>query len=208
MSIIDWIVGIWKDAEAILKALNDIKNRLTKIEKAIDGLASDHSFLAAQLGEMRGQLNRIEAALIIEQAVTFTVVVGDPEDQETGEARKGTHMTFDHITILDSERVRVTVDPTSIKDKKGNPAKIDGTPTFESADPAIATFVTDADDATGFTGMLTAVGALTDATALSVTVDADLGAGVTPLVVNGLVEITAGAAKTFGVTVGTPEEQP
>lgn len=114
-------------------------------------------------------------------------------------------MTFDHITITDSQKVQVVV--SGAVDKKGNPAPLDGPPTFTSADPTIATFETDPSDATGMTGLLTAVGALTTATALSISADADMGSGVQTITVNGLVEITSGQAVGFNTTVGTPSEQ-
>ena len=114
-------------------------------------------------------------------------------------------MTFDHITITDSQKVTVTV--TGALDKKGNPAPLDGPPTFASADDTIATFATDPSDTTGMTGLLTAVGPLTSATALSITADAKIGPDVENIVVNGLVEITAGQATGFSTTVGTPVEQ-
>ncbi len=115
-------------------------------------------------------------------------------------------MDFSHITITDNQQVQVVV--SGAVDKKGNPAPLDGTPTFESADPAIATFVTDPSDASGMTGLLTAVGGLTTATALSITADAKIGDGVENIVANGLVEITAGQATGFSTTVGAPVEQP
>lgn len=114
-------------------------------------------------------------------------------------------MTFDHVTITDSQQVQIVV--SGALDKKGNPAPLDGPPKFESGDPTIATFETDPSDATGNTGLLKAVGPLTSATALKITADAQLGEGVTEIVVNGLVEITAGQATGFNVTVGTPAEQ-
>lgn len=114
-------------------------------------------------------------------------------------------MTFDHITITDSQTVTVTV--TGATDKKGNPAPLDGVPTFASADETICTFAADPSDASGMTGIITAVGPLTSATAVSITADAQLGDGVTNIVVNGLVEITSGQATGFAVTVGTPVEQ-
>jgi hypothetical protein len=114
-------------------------------------------------------------------------------------------MDFDHITITDSQQVTVTV--TGAIDKKGNPAPIDGTPTFASADTAICTFETDPSDATGMTGLLKAVGPLSSATAISVTADAKIGPEVVEITLNGLAEITAGEATSFSVTVGTPAEQ-
>jgi hypothetical protein len=115
-------------------------------------------------------------------------------------------MEFDHISITDSQQVTVTV--TGAVDKKGNPAPIDGTPLFASADTSICTFEADPSDASGMTGLIKAVGPLTSATAVSITADAKIGPEVVPITLNGLVEITAGEATGFSVTVGAPAEQP
>jgi hypothetical protein len=111
-----------------------------------------------------------------------------------------------NVVITDSQQVSIVV--SGAVDKRGNPAKIDGTPTFASADQAICTFEADPADPSGMTGIVKAVGALSDAAAISITADADLGAGVETIVENGLVQISAGKATGFSVAVGTPSEQP
>lgn len=89
-------------------------------------------------------------------------------------------------------------------DANGNPAAIDGKPTFASANPAICTFVTDPSDATGMTGLITSLGPLAAASPVSISADADLGTGVATITVGGTVSIVAGQAVGFAVTVGTP----
>lgn len=103
---------------------------------------------------------------------------------------------------------QVTVTVSGATDRKGNPAPLDGLPSFASADETICTFTTDPRDASGMTGLIVAVGPLTSATAVSITADARLGPDVKEITENGLVEIAAGEAAGFSVTVGTPEPQP
>ena len=111
-----------------------------------------------------------------------------------------------NVSLTDSQQVQVVV--TGATDKKGNPAPIDGTPTFASADTAVCTFATDPSDASGMTGLIVAVGPLASAAAVSITADAKIGPEVVEITENGLVEITAGQATGFAVSVGTPVEQP
>jgi hypothetical protein len=113
-------------------------------------------------------------------------------------------MSF-NAKLTATQNVQVVV--SGAVDKKGNPAALDGAPVFASADPAICTFTTDPSDPSGMTGLLSATGPLATAAAVSITADADLGAGVVSIVENGLVEITAGQAAGFTVAVGTPVEQ-
>lgn len=110
-----------------------------------------------------------------------------------------------NVSITDSQQVRVTV--SGAVDKKGNPAPLDGLPVFASADTSVCTFEPDGADASGMTGIIVAVGPLASAAAVSITADVQLGDGVKNITENGLVEIKAGEAVGFSVTVGTPEEQ-
>jgi len=111
-----------------------------------------------------------------------------------------------NVSLTATQQCQVTV--SGAVDKKGNPAPLDGPPVFASADETVCTFATDPSDASGMTGLLVAVGPLATAAAVSITGDADLGAGVVSITENGLVEIKAGQAVGFSVAVGTPVEQP
>jgi hypothetical protein len=114
-------------------------------------------------------------------------------------------MSF-NVKLTATQQCQVTV--SGAVDKKGNPASLDGPPVFASADTSVCTFETDPSDASGMTGLIVAVGPLATAAAVTITGDADLGAGVQAIVENGFVEITAGQAVGFSTTVGTPTEQP
>lgn len=112
------------------------------------------------------------------------------------------------VSLTATQLARVKV--AGATDKKGNPAAIDGVPTFSSADPAFVTFEPDPADTTGFTAIASAVGPVTppEGVGLKIEADADLGAGVETISEAGLATVVAGKAATFAVEVGTPEEQP
>ena len=89
-------------------------------------------------------------------------------------------------------------------DDHGNPAPVDGIPTWTVSDPALLTFATNAD---GMGGTLVTVGP-TGTGQVTVTADADLGAGVTTI--TGILDVivVAGMAANVVVTAGTPTPKP
>ena len=103
------------------------------------------------------------------------------------------------MTLTDSQKATLTIQPV---DKKGADAALDGVPVWATSDATVATVEA---DATGLTAVLTAV--RTGSCNITVTGDADLGAGVTPIVGTLAVSVTAGAATQITVNAGTPEEQ-
>lgn len=105
------------------------------------------------------------------------------------------------MNMTDSQQVSLTIKPV---DKKGNAAPVDGVPAWASSNTEVVT-VTPAPD--GMSAIAAAVGPLGSAT-VSVTADADLGAGVTEIAGSLDIIITAGAAATVSITAGSPEEQP
>lgn len=95
----------------------------------------------------------------------------------------------------------------TVVDAKGNPAQIDGTPTWASVDETTVTVTPAAD---GLSAVVKAVGPVTSegtSVQVSVQVDADLGTGVTPLIGTLDVTIVAGTAVAVNLAAGTPEEQ-
>jgi hypothetical protein len=104
------------------------------------------------------------------------------------------------VIITDTQQVRLTLD---IRNKKGNPAPVDGVPQWAISDPNVASVEPDAD------GMSAIVKAnVTGTTQVTATVDADRGEGVRTLAVTDSVQVLAGEAVTVGFVAGTPEEQP
>lgn len=89
-------------------------------------------------------------------------------------------------------------------DKKGNPAPVDGTPQW-STDNTDVLKVTAAPD--GMSATVAAVGAIGSAS-ITLSADADLGAGVVPLVGTLAVNVTAGQAASVVLTPGPVTEQP
>lgn len=88
-------------------------------------------------------------------------------------------------------------------DKKGNPAKVDGTPAWAVDNPNVAALQPAVD---GLSCKVLAAGPLGTAK-VSVTADADLGAGVVPVAGVLDVDIVAGQATLVTLTPGTPQEQ-
>lgn len=88
----------------------------------------------------------------------------------------------------------------SYVDAKGNAATVEGAPVWASDNEAVATVTASAD---GFSATVTPVGPLGTAQ-ISVTADADLGAGVVEVVALGTVEVVAGQAVAGVINFGTP----
>lgn len=101
--------------------------------------------------------------------------------------------------LPDDQQVAVTV---AFVDKKGNPAAVDGIPTWASSDETIVALTANAD---GMGANL--VAGATGSCQISVTGDADLGVGVVPVVGTLDVQVVAGAAVTAIITPGTPQPQ-
>ena len=103
--------------------------------------------------------------------------------------------------LTDSQQETLSIQPL---DKKGKPAKLDGVPVWASSDETIATVDASA-DSTGLTAVLTAVSP--GDCNVTVSGDADLGAGVTPIVGTLAVTVTAGQATQITINEGTPTDQ-
>ncbi len=88
---------------------------------------------------------------------------------------------------------------------KGNPAKVDGAPTWAASNPALIDSVTP--DADGMGATFHVVNAL-DASNLTVTADVDLGSGVTNTDFVDTVSVVAGAAVAANFTFGTVTPDP
>lgn len=101
------------------------------------------------------------------------------------------------LILTDMQKVPLSVE---FLDAAGNPALVDGTPAWSSSDPCV-TLEAAAD---GLSAVATASGALGTAQ-VSVTADADMGAGVEPI--TGLldIQVIADKAATVGISAGTPE---
>lgn len=103
------------------------------------------------------------------------------------------------ITV--TQQLPVTVE---FRDKKGNPAKVDGAPVWATDNTDVLALTPAAD---GLSCNVVAVGVIGIGT-VQVTADADLGAGVVPVIGTLEISVTAGAAAVVTLTPGTPTEQP
>ncbi len=103
--------------------------------------------------------------------------------------------------LTDCQQVTLSV---TFLDKKGNPARVDGAPAWLVDNPNVLALTPAAD---GLSCLVSAVGPLGSAL-VTLTADADLGAGVVSVIGTFAVDVTAGAATTVAITAGTPEEQP
>jgi hypothetical protein len=91
-----------------------------------------------------------------------------------------------------------------VVDRKGNPAPVDGVPAWLTDNSELLALTPTAD---GMRCLVSAVGPLGTGT-VSVTADADMGAGVVPIVGALEFEVTGGTAVAIEIVPGTPAEQP
>jgi hypothetical protein len=90
-----------------------------------------------------------------------------------------------------------------ITNRKGGPAQVDGIPTWAVENPTVASITPAAD---GLSALIVAQGVGTSK--YNVNADADLGAGVVPIIGEGTVNVSPGVATTISLTEGPAEEQP
>ena len=105
------------------------------------------------------------------------------------------------LVLTDTQKADLSISPV---DSKGNPAKLDGVPTWASSDATIVTV--SGISADGLSATVYATGPAGTAT-VAVSGDADLGAGVTTITGTLDVSVTGGAATAIAITAGTPTEQ-
>lgn len=104
------------------------------------------------------------------------------------------------LVLRDTEKVSLSV---QFVDIKGNPAPVDGVPTWASSNEAILTATASAD---GMSAEVVAVGPLGPAQ-VSVTGDADLGAGVAQVIGTQDINVVPSEAVSAVITAGAPEPQ-
>jgi hypothetical protein len=125
-----------------------------------------------------------------------TKLIFTAEFLDTHEIRKD----IKEMILQDIQKVTLSITPV---DAAGNPAKVDGAPVWESTDTTVVSLEVATD---GLSAVATAVGPLGTAQ-VSVTADADLGQGITPLIGTLDIEVVASAAVSLNVTAGTPESK-
>lgn len=103
--------------------------------------------------------------------------------------------------INDNQQFVARIEP---KSKKGNPARVDGVPTWESSDPTVVSVHPSED---GLSALVKAVGPV-GAASVKIKADADLGEGVSTIEGSFNVAVEGGAAADFGLAFDSVEEQP
>jgi hypothetical protein len=101
------------------------------------------------------------------------------------------------LVLTTSEKVGLTIQP---QDQYGNPARVDGIPSWGLSDEMIGS-LTPAQD--GLSAEFVTSGAL-GTTQVNVQVDADLGEGVRPVVGTLDIQVEAAEAVTVGIIAGQP----
>jgi len=93
------------------------------------------------------------------------------------------------------------------KDKKGNPSRVDGVPAWSTDNTDVLALEPAAD---GLSCVVKPVGPLTEtATTITLSADADMGAGLRPISGTFLIEkLTAGDAEIIELTAGPLTDQP
>jgi uncharacterized protein YjdB len=105
------------------------------------------------------------------------------------------------LILQDGTQVRASIQPV---DAEGNPAKVDGIPTWSSSDKSIVDVTNVATDGLSANVMAIAPGS----GQINVVADADLGEGSKPI--RGVldVSVTAGEAVSFQISTSEPEPIP
>lgn len=103
------------------------------------------------------------------------------------------------LLLRDDQRVGLSIQPL---DAKGQPARVDGVPTWSVSDGALGSIAVAAD---GMSATFTA----TDVGVVQVNVsaDADLGPGVRTISGTLDIQIEPGEAVSLGIVAGVPESQ-
>jgi len=108
------------------------------------------------------------------------------------------------LILTDEQQATLRLNP---KTKKGNPAQVDGPPTWSSSDPSVVNVSPDPTDPTGLTATAVATGKL-GAAQVQCVADADLGAGVRELTAVLDVVVKAAEAVSLDIEAGAPTEAP
>jgi hypothetical protein len=125
---------------------------------------------------------------------------------EEEEPRLRFDVTIDGVSAQDIKMLVLPIDHTAIAsitpvDAKGNPAPVEGVPTWASSNPAMLTVTPRADDGSGvYKADLVPAGAV-GTCQVNVSADADLGTGVTTI--TGILDVQTAAGQAVGFTIST-----
>lgn len=101
------------------------------------------------------------------------------------------------LILTDEQKVQLSIQPVTAA---GNPAKVDGTPSWSVSDTTILTLEVAAD---GLSAWATVTGTL-GASQVSVSADADLGEGIRSITATLDVTVVAAEAVSLTINAGAP----
>ena len=196
--------------KAILAALSRyytaIMTKLDVIDAKVDNLDNKVSALAVDQDEEFDEIERLLAEIEADTKKILEAVVPSPAAsirvRITMDGQLIQEGTLPMAQIITSTQ-KFTITVTGFVDSKGNPAPVDGAPVFAVSDPAILSIIPTADPKAV---EVLAVGPLGTAQ-VSVTADADLGAGLKPIMGLYDVQVIAGEAVAMALVAGAPVEQ-
>jgi hypothetical protein len=130
---------------------------------------------------------------------------------EEGQPRIIFSITSNNITTKDIKMLILPADQKCLAsiepvDANGNPARIDGVPTWTSSNTAIATVTANPDDGSGTFGAWITPATQIGTCQINVTADADLGTGVTTI--TGVLDLQVVGGQAVGFTISTAPPVP
>jgi hypothetical protein len=180
MNLIGYIVAIYRSLPTLATNQN-VNKKFDELRDLIQQVAQ----------EDREFLKRILDAVDPPPAASFVFTVDVEGKIFEGETK---------IPMTNSQKATARIKPVGTG---GRPAVLDGVPVWASADETLAAVVASDD---GLSAEITPTGPI-GTVRVTVTGDADLGQGVTPIFGTLDVDITAGTAVGIEVTLDAPVEQ-
>lgn len=198
--------------QSIWKRLTEVFLKVTDIEKSLAAIVASQKLQTAKLMELELGFQNLSSALVElgnkqdliahDVGLLVSAVLPRPAERITFNCvLEGIYYSeVDEMLIKATQMFVATIQPV---DAKGNPALVDGMPTWASSNPLVLTVEPAAD---GLSAMVKAVGPVGTGQ-VSVQGDADLGEGQKLIIGTLDVEVTPGDAVTFIVQTGAVSEQ-
>lgn len=177
----------------IWQAVTKLLERSGQDSAGIQALRTDVQKLSQDVQDLRAKLDEILILLSPAQAERI-VFIAEVDGRITYGVEK--------MNLAYTQQLPVSIQPVA---KKGNPAPVDGAPVWTSSNTELVTVTAAAD---GMSAMITPVGGMGGPTTITVTADADLGSGVTPIIGTLDITVTGGQAVSITIVPGTPVDLP
>jgi hypothetical protein len=187
------IVLVTKCCKEMKETLRSITMRLIGVEAKVDVIGFQTTEILSRLYSLQVDVDRILEAVVPPPVSGIRMLIVMDGQIKTGELPMSLVMT-------DTQQFTASV---SFVDAKGNPAQVDGAPSWSVSDPTILSITPSSD---GLSAEVSAIGVL-GTSQVSVSADADLGAGVTNIVGVLDVQVVAGQAVAANISASTPVDQ-